>query len=396
MKKTLFERLAETSPNAEIWWDSSPLVYPTWAKMMNERAKADNLPHFAEAARRYFNEKDMANSLFTGVTTNPPLSLNAMKDNPARWEKWIKTYTAEHPDADYETVFWALYKVIVQLGAQALQPIFEKSGYTHGHISGQVDPRYPFDRDLMLRQALELAALEPNVMVKIPGTTEGMWVLEELTARGIATNCTMAFVVPQWVQVAEAVNRGLKRARVGNVDMTKWRSVVTAMSFRWEAAADIDQQAEAAGITITPEDKRWGSIALFKHAYEVFRKRAYHSKMLICSLRVGPKVDGKDRVWHLEETAGSDVVFTCPPTFITECLEKTEYVEFGPKIWEPIPEKVMDKLRRLEYFNKSYEVDGMGLYDFNLTLTPMRMNQEEFARASWGMVDFVRERMPKK
>lgn len=395
MKKTLFERLADSSPNTEIWWDSSPLVYPTWSEMMHEKARSQDMPYLAEAADRYFNDDDMASSLFTGVTTNPPLSLNAMKDNPARWEKWIKEYTAENPDADYETVFWELYKVIVKLGAEALHPIFMKSGYTHGHISGQVDPRYPFERDLMLKQGLELAALSPNVMVKIPGTTEGMWVLEELTARGIATNCTMAFVVPQWVQVAEAVNRGLKRARVGNVDMTKWRSVVTAMSARWEAAADLDEQAEAAGITLTAEDKRWGSIALFKKAYEVFRKRSYQSKMLICSLRVGPVVDGVDRVWHLEQVAGADVVFTCPPNFITEALEKTEHVEFGPTIWDPIPADVMDKLRRLEYFNKSYEVDGMGLYDFNLTLTPMRMNQAEFAKATWAMVDFVRERMPK-
>jgi transaldolase len=88
----------------------------------------------------------------------------------------------------------------------------------------------------MLRQAYDLAALSPNVMVKVPGTREGTPVLRELTRRGIATNCTLAYTVPQFVAVAEQVQAGLREARTNDVDLTGWRSVVTHMSARWEDA----------------------------------------------------------------------------------------------------------------------------------------------------------------
>jgi hypothetical protein len=42
--------------------------------------------------------------------------------------------------------------------------------------------------------------------------------------------------------------------------------------------------------------------------------------MLSCSLRLGPTVDGKQQIWHLEEKAGANVVVTCPPSFIDEVI----------------------------------------------------------------------------
>ena len=94
---------------------------------------------------------------------------------------------------------------MVKQGAEVFLPVFEDSGYRYSFLSGQLDPRVAFDKERMLKMALELATLSPNVMVKVPGSAEGMWVLEELTARGIATNATLCFVVSQFVAVAEAV-----------------------------------------------------------------------------------------------------------------------------------------------------------------------------------------------
>jgi transaldolase len=65
----------------------------------------------------------------------------------------------------------------------------------------------------MLRQASELAALSPNVMIKVPGTAEGLPVLRELTRCGISTNCTLAYTVSQFVAAAEEVQAGLAAAR---------------------------------------------------------------------------------------------------------------------------------------------------------------------------------------
>ena len=54
----------------------------------------------------------------------------------------------------------------------------------------------------MLAQALEIHAVNPNVMVKVPGTAEGYEIIEELTSRGIATNNTLTFVLSQLLGVA--------------------------------------------------------------------------------------------------------------------------------------------------------------------------------------------------
>ncbi len=63
----------------------------------------------------------------------------------------------------------------------------------YGYLSGQVDPRDCYNADRMLKQALDIAQISPNIMVKVPGTREGYEVIEKLTARGIATNNTLVF-----------------------------------------------------------------------------------------------------------------------------------------------------------------------------------------------------------
>ena len=54
-------------------------------------------------------------------------------------------------------------------------------------------------------------------MVKCPGTAEGIRVLRRLTAMGIATNCTLAFTLPQFVSVMDAVHSGLTEAKVARL-----------------------------------------------------------------------------------------------------------------------------------------------------------------------------------
>jgi transaldolase len=389
---SVLERFGATHPDLEIWWDSSPLVFESWRARMIEAADPDGRAQVAEALTRLWDPNDLRVTQFRGATTNPPLSLAAMRHDPDRWAAWIRAYQAEHPGAELETVFWALYLEIVRLGAERLRPLFDSSGRRYGHLSGQVDPRSAFDSDAMLRQALDIAAQGPNVMVKIPGTREGMPILRELTRRGIATNCTSAYVVPQFIAVAENVQAGLLDARAAGVNLAGWKSVVTDMSARWENAPEFGTDAAAVGIELTPEDRRWAGIAVFKKAQRVFRERAYPSKMLICSVRVGPTVDGVQRCWHLEHTAGADAVFTLPPSFLTEFLQQCPDLTFAPRIWDDIPSDVMARLRKVPYFNAGHEPDGIGVDDFD-AIPALLSTYREFAQATEGMVAFVSERM---
>lgn len=390
--QSVLERFGATHPDLEVWWDSSPLVFESWRAEMIKSAAPERRAAMTEALARLWDPDHLELTEFRGATTNPPLSLAAMRHDPERWAAWIRTYQAEHPGADKEAVFWALYLELVRLGAERLRPLFEHSGRRYGHLSGQVDPRCAFDQDAMLRQALDIAAQGPNVMVKIPGTVAGLKILRELTSRGIATNCTAAYVVPQFVAVAENVQAGLLEARASGVDLSGWKSVVTDMSARWENAPEFLADAAAAGIELTPEDRRWAGIAIFKKAQRVFRERAYPSKMLICSVRVGPTVEGVQRCWHLEHTAGADAVFTLPPSFLTEFLGQCPDLTFAPRIWDDIPSDVMARLRKVPYFNAGHEPDGIGVEDFD-AIPALLSTYREFAKATEGMVAFVAERM---
>ena len=389
---SILERFAATNPGTEIWWDSSPLVFETWRSQMLDAAAPDRRWELAEELLRLWDPEHPAATLFRGVTTNPPLSLAAIRDAPTRWAAWIGSYHAAHPNASDEDIFWALYKEIVRLGAAAFRPLHESSGYRYGHISAQVDPRYAFDTDAMLRQAYELAVVSPNVMIKIPGTREGMPVLRELTRRGISTNCTLAYTVSQFVAAAEEVQAGLAEARASDIDLTGWKSVVTDMSARWENAPDFATQGLESGVELSAEDRRWAGIAIFKQAQRIFRRRAYPSKMLLCSVRMGPVVDGVDRCWHLEHTAGADAVFTLPPAFLTEFIQRCGTPSFDSRIWDQLPIDLIARLRRVPYFKQGYDLGGIPVDEFN-EIPSLQSNEREFSSATEEMVTFVRDQV---
>ena len=217
--------------------------------------------------------------------------------------------------------------------------------------------------------------------------------IQKLTALGISTNCTSGYSVPQFIAVAEAVQAGLGEARRNGVDLTGWRSVITYMSARWEAAPKFAEQAQKAGVTLSLEDVRWAGVAIFKNAYRIFRQRAYPSKLLICSLRLGPQVDGVMRCWHVEETAGADVIFTLPPPFLTDLFTQGAHIEFEPRIWKDIPAEVMARLRKVPYFNAAYDPDGMQPPDFN-RLQCLLLTQKEFCAAMDKIIAFTEQALP--
>jgi transaldolase len=135
--------------------------------------------------------------LFRGVTTNPPLSLAAIKDDPPYWQKVAQKVLGRQQGPRHRGPVLAALQRGRQAGLRHVPAAVRGVGHKEGFLSGQVDPRSAFDGEAMLKQALEIHAVNPNVMVKVPGTAEGYPVIEELTARGIATNNTLTFVLSQ-------------------------------------------------------------------------------------------------------------------------------------------------------------------------------------------------------
>ncbi len=390
MKPSVIERLWMVEKQAEIWWDSSPLVFETWRKKMIEQA--ENRKEMTAWINRLFSEENSPEeNLFRGVTTNPPLSYAAIQDNPGYWRDWIKKKRRDGGPVTTEAMFWEVYKEIVRRGAEVYRRMYEQSSGRAGYISGQTDPRSLFDTDAMVSQGAELAALAPNVMVKVPGTKEGYEAIRILSAKGISTNNTLSMIVPQFKACMDSVAAGVREAKDKGVDLSSFRSVITAMSARYGSLGDLQKEADELGIVLTEPDIRWAEIAIFKKACRMVAEHPeYDGKMLLCSMRLSPVIDGEIRSWHIEKSAGENIVYTCPPSYISDLLIKAPHLEFSDAKEENVPAEVLDKLLKIPYFNKGFREDGYRAEEFN-THPAILETGRQFAAVTEKMVDFVKE-----
>lgn len=388
---SIFEKLQQVNPEAEIWWDSSPLIYQAWAKeLLNSIQNEDKKDKIRKRLLRLYDANNLEKSFFRGVTTNPPLSLNVLSYHKDYWRKFVNRTLRISPNKISGEIFWQVYKEIIRKGAELFLPVFENSRYKYGYISAQLDPRDRENFDFMLDEAEELAALSPNVMIKVPGTKEGYELIKVLTSRGIPTNNTLAFMVPQFVTCANAVREGLEIAKANGTDLSTWRSVITFMSARFTALGDLEKEAKEKDIKLSEKDMRWAEVAIMKKAYRIIKEENYPSKMLLCSMRISPTINGEKHCWHLEKLAGADMVYTCPPKFIASLLLEGDHIELSNQIDEPVPDEVMQKLLKINYFAKGYDEEGYKPEEFNSH--PSLLNTaKQFSGAVKGMIDFVKE-----
>ena len=97
MIESAVERLINTNPSMEIWWDSSPLVYAPWVKKILDMAPPAKKEEWREQLGRLYNAENPAQSVVRGCTTNPPLSWTAVQSDPKYWGEWIAKKSQENP-----------------------------------------------------------------------------------------------------------------------------------------------------------------------------------------------------------------------------------------------------------------------------------------------------------
>lgn len=392
MIESPIERLAKTHPDLEIWWDSSPLVYKDWIQKMIDAAKPNRREVLSEQLGRLFVDDDPAQSLFRGCTTNPPLSYKAIQSDPQHWGEWVDELIRSYPDLDYKELSWLTYKEIVQRGARMYMPIFEASNGRFGWISGQLDPRLFVETDEMVRTAEELSALSPNVMIKVPASMQGIEVVKELTSKAIATNTTVCFTLPQIMASANAAMQGMQMAKENDVDLSRWRAVITMMIGRLTERKTLDIQAARREIQLSRQDKHWFGLAVFKRAYRLLQDGGYASKMLACSMRYGPLVAGKMRFWDIQKLAGGDLIYTCPPYVLEPLFDYGGDMNFQQEIDQEVPQEVLDKLLKIPYCIQAYDPNGQALEQFNDHPSTVS-TVAAFSKGFEGVEGFVKQRL---
>jgi len=392
MNESVLERLTKVNPDMEIWWDSSPLVFKSWVDKLVESAPEEEKANLDQQLNRIYVLNDPAKSLVRGCTTNPPLSLTAVKNDPELWNEWIDETILSNPGLNQSDYFWLTYKEVIRRGAEMMMPIWEASNGRFGYISGQLDPRLLTDIDKMVETAQEIRAIAPNLMIKVPASSEGVDVVRILTSMAIPTNVTTCFTLPQIWAVANAAADGLKIAEENDIDMSKWRAVITMMIGRLTEHPVLDQQAERRGIQLSWADKHWLGVYVFRKAYQLLKENALPSKMLACSMREGPLVGGKNHFWDVEKIAG-DIVYTMPPYVLRPLFQNCGDLAFEEELlYDDVPYEVLDKMSKIPYILQSWDENGMEIDQFNdhpATIT----TAEAFSKASIGLEGYVGERM---
>jgi transaldolase len=143
-----------------------------------------------------------------GVTSNPAIFEKAILGS-SDYDDKIRELTEQGKDARH--IFRTIAVEDVGAAADVLRPVFDE--HQDGFVSLEVDPDLAFDTDKTIAQAREYwqELDRPNVMIKIPGTTEGEPAIEQATYEGINVNVTLLFSVESYARVAEAYIRGLER-----------------------------------------------------------------------------------------------------------------------------------------------------------------------------------------
>jgi len=351
------ERLDALNADTEIWWDSSPLVYDAWRCEVTESA-----PVRAPQLQRLWDTRRPTEGIIRGCTTNPPLAWQAIHADRPRWDAFARAQAREALDAT--DLMWRIYGEVSRQGAAMLEPLYHASMGRFGHICAQVDPRNLCDLDAMLEQAHRLHALAPNIMIKMPATSEGIEGIRLLSAEGIATTATLCFSVAQLVAVAQAAQAGFAQARAAGRDLCGTRSCAALMLGRMEDAPAFREEARRRGIDLSEADLRWAGVAIARRAYSLYRQRGYETSLLCASMRLGPNVDGQMRIWHLEQLTGGAMVLTIFPNILAAFLDLYDQRDLPPRIDEPVPETVLSRLLRITYFRQAYEQDALAPEEF--------------------------------
>ena len=258
----------------------------------------------------------------------------------------------ENQQASEDEILWMLIDSVGKKAAKILLPVYEKTNRQKGKLSLQVNPKYYRNADAMFEQGQYLASLAPNIAIKCPALPAGIKAMEMLTAAGITVNATVSFTVPQAVQVAEAIERGLSQAEKNNVDTKDVTPYVTIMVGRIDD--HLKRVRDSKNINMDPEIINWASIAIFKNAFRIFKERNYRSKLLAAAFRCD---------LHWKEIVGGDIIISMPYEWWNKF--NASDVDVRHKIDEPVDEKTISLLKEnFEDFNKAYDEKGMSENEF--------------------------------
>lgn len=204
-----------------------------------------------------------------GVTTNPTIFAAALS-NGERYDQQVRELAQGGADAD-EAVF-ELTTHDVREACDLLLDTWKQTDGVDGRVSIEVPPGLAFDTDATIAAAKKLwgAVDRPNLLVKIPATTEGAPAIAAVLAEGISVNCTLIFGIDRYKSVMNAYLEGLERARDNGHSLSDIHSVASFFVSRVDT--EVDKRLDASGADGVEDLKGRAGIANARLAYREFEE----------------------------------------------------------------------------------------------------------------------------
>jgi transaldolase len=274
--------------------------------------------------------------------------IRGITSNPAIFEKAIAGNAIY--DADIEAgiragksvmeIYESLVFKDIRDACDIFMPVYEQTDGLDGYISIEVPPTIAQDTESTINEAIRYynAIGRENLMIKIPGTPEGLPAVTRVISEGINVNVTLLFSIESYVNTAWAYIEGLEARAEAGEDISKIASVASFFLSRIDS--NIDDAIDAKLKSVTDETvkakleavKGKVAIANAKIAYQEYRKIIQSDRWKVLSAK-GAKVQrllwaststknpAYSDVMYVDELIGPDTVNTLPPQTIDACAD---------------------------------------------------------------------------
>lgn len=205
--------------------------------------------------KRYIDELSV-----TGLTSNPTIFDHAIKNSSA----YDVAIQDKHTDGESgEDLFFELAIEDLTRAADLFRSVYDRTNGVDGWVSLEVSPLLAHNTagTIAAAKALYAQAGRPNLLIKIPGTKEGLPAIEETIFAGVPVNVTLLFSSEQYVAAAEAFLRGIER-RIEAGLKPEVGSVASVFISRWDTAV---------ASKVPPALKNTLGIATAKRIYKAYR-----------------------------------------------------------------------------------------------------------------------------
>lgn len=228
-------------------------------------------PWLDNLTRPYLRDGTLAQLIANGVrgvTANPTIVARAIEASDAYDEQFEALVSGGR---SVEDAYWELAITDVTDALRVLRPTFQHSGGDDGFVSIEVAPQYARDSEATIAAARRLheRIQQPNLLVKVPATSEGVYAVQALVGEGRSINVTLLFSLTRYREILDAYLSGLETFALRGGDLSSVRSVASFFVSRVDT--EVDRRLEELGTQDALALRGRAAIAQAKLAYQLCR-----------------------------------------------------------------------------------------------------------------------------